>query len=134
MNFQRARKEAIGIELTPLIDIIFQLVLFFMVSTTFDQSPAIDIDLPESSSQKMVSQDTSLDIWIDKEGGIVFEKVQLSPTDLEQLIHDRIEKKPDLIVVVNADQSVEHRVVVKIIDRLQVSGVQNISIGTSNKQ
>lgn len=132
MNFRATATEEIRIELTPLIDIIFQLVLFFMVSTTFEQSPAIDIDLPESSTDQLVSQDMSAEVWIDKEGALFIDQSPISSEDLEALIVTKLQKNPELLIVVNADQSVEHRSVVTLIDRLQVLGVQKLSIGTSN--
>ena len=134
MNFRTASTEEIRIELTPLIDIIFQLVLFFMVSTTFEQSPAIDIDLPESSTNQLVSQDMSAEVWIDKEGALFIDQNPISSERLEALISEKLQKNSDLLIVVNADQSVEHRSVVTLIDRLQVLGVQKLSIGTASEQ
>ena len=132
MNFRTTASQEVRIELTPLIDIIFQLVLFFMVSTTFDQDPAIDIALPESSSQQMVSKDVSAEIWIDKQGSLLIDQSSVSPAELETLIVDRLEQNTNLLVVVNADQSVEHKNVVSLIDTLQQIGVKNISIGTES--
>lgn len=132
MNFQTTSAQEVRIELTPLIDIIFQLVLFFMVSTTFDQDPAIDIALPESSSQKLISKDVSTEIWIDKKGGLFIDQTLISQVDLEALVAEKLKKNSDLLIVVNADQSSEHKNVVSLIDILQQVGVQNISIGTES--
>ena len=55
-------------DLTPLVDVIFQLILFFMVSTTFDESSNISIELPQSSSEMLMKEDQNFDIWIDKDG------------------------------------------------------------------
>ena len=132
MNFQTTSAQEVRIELTPLIDIIFQLVLFFMVSTTFDQDPAIDIALPESSSQKLISKDVSTEIWIDKKGALFIDQALVSQEELEALITGKLKNNSDLLIVVNADQSSEHKNVVSLIDILQQVGVQNISIGTES--
>ena len=132
MNFRATAREEVRIELTPLIDIIFQLVLFFMVSTTFDQDPAIDISLPESSSQQVVAKDVSTEIWIDKKGTILVDQLSVSSGELESMILQKLKKNKDLLIIVNADQNVEHQKVVSLIDELQQIGVQKISIGTEN--
>ena len=132
MNFRTAAKEEVRIELTPLIDIIFQLVLFFMVSTTFDQDPAIDIALPESSSQQVVSKDVSTEIWIDKKGTILVDQLSVSSSELASMVQQKLKKNKDLLIIVNADQNVEHQKVVSLIDELQQIGVKKISIGTEN--
>ena len=132
MNFRTAAKEEVRIELTPLIDIIFQLVLFFMVSTTFDQDPAIDIALPESSSQQVVSKDVSTEIWIDKKGTILVDQLSVSSSELASMVQQKLKKNKDLLIIVNADQNVEHQKVVSLIDELQQIGVKKISSGTES--
>ena len=133
MNFRATTtRDEVRIELTPLIDIIFQLVLFFMVSTTFDQDPAIDIALPESSSQQIVSKDVSTEIWIDKKGTILVDQLSVSSGELTVMIEQKLKINKDVLIIVNADQNVEHKKVVSLIDELQQIGVTKISIGTEN--
>ena len=103
-----------------------------MVSTTFDQDPAIDIALPESSSQQMISKDVSAEIWIDKTGKILVDQSSVSSEELETIISSKLRANTDLLIIVNADQSVEHKKVVSLIDALQQMGVKKISIGTEN--
>ena len=68
MNFSRARRPEPIVDVTPLIDIIFQLVLFFMVSTTFVSAPGIEVDLPKSSSDTVLREQDELSIWIAVDG------------------------------------------------------------------
>ena len=68
MSFRKTNKKDISMDLTPLVDVIFQLILFFMVSTTFDESSNISIELPQSSSEMLMKEDQNFDIWIDKDG------------------------------------------------------------------
>ena len=62
MNFKRQRREETRVDVTPLIDIIFQLVLFFMVSTTFITAPGIQVDLPRSSAQEILQDSSDVNI------------------------------------------------------------------------
>ena len=54
MNFRRTRREEVGVNLTPLIDVVFLLLIFFMVSTTFTRETQLQLDLPESASGEPV--------------------------------------------------------------------------------
>ena len=134
MNFRTSSQKEVRIELTPLIDIIFQLVLFFMVSTTFEQSPVIDIELPEASTDQMVSQDVSMEIWIDEDGAIFVDQKKSLPDEMERQVREKLRENPNMLIIVNADQTVEHRSVVEVIDQLQEFGVQQLSIGTAKKR
>ncbi len=70
MRFSSTRRDLPLIEMTPLIDILFQLIIFFMVSTTFRDSPGIDIELPEASSRKILHESQDIEILIDVEGQV----------------------------------------------------------------
>ena len=115
MNFRTSSKKDVQIELTPLIDIIFQLVLFFMVSTTFEQSPVIDIELPEASTDRLVSEDVSTEIWIDEKGTVFLDQQETNAEEMERVIRQKLQKDSNMLIIVNADQTVEHRAVIKII-------------------
>ena len=83
MNFRRVRRELPRVEITALIDIVFLLVIFLMITTTFkkkeevnpdksenEKSPKHDIFLPESTAQILVEEDTNIEVWLDKDGKI----------------------------------------------------------------
>ncbi len=78
MNFRRARREETRVDVTPLIDIIFQLVLFFMVSTTFITAPGIQVDLPRSSSQTIFRDQQDLNIWVTDAGEVYIDQKAVS--------------------------------------------------------
>ena len=130
MKFTSSKRSLPSIELTPLIDIIFQLVLFFMVSTTFQQAPAIDIQLPETAGSESAAIADSVEIWIDEKGVISVEGTIYSQESLKSIIKERVNKDKGLSVTVNADGRVSHSIAVDVIDLVQQQGVENISIGT----
>lgn len=68
MRFQRQRREEIDVNLTPLIDVVFLLLIFFMVSTTFTRETHLEVDLPEASVAESVTEVESIDILITAEG------------------------------------------------------------------
>ena len=134
MKFTSSKRVLPSIELTPLIDIIFQLVLFFMVSATFQEAPSIEIQLPETSGADSVAQAKTVEIWIDEKGVLSVDGAILTKDDLKSLVVDRFSKDKGLGVTVNADGRVSHQIAVDIIDMVQQVGVENISIGTDASQ
>ena len=70
MNLQPEKKQAIELNLTPLIDVVFLLLIFFMVSTTFDKESRIKVDLPEAATkdEQVAQEKTVLDIIVDAQG------------------------------------------------------------------
>ena len=106
--FRRTRREPPRVDLTPLIDIIFQLVLFFMVSTTFISAPGFKVDLPRASSDMMVREQDDLQIWMTNEGGIFVDREPVDFEGLIQILGDKARSDPSTLVVIKADMEVGH--------------------------
>ncbi|MEX2320333.1 MAG: biopolymer transporter ExbD, partial [Saccharospirillum sp.] len=68
MRFRRSRQEEAQVNLTPLIDVVFLLLIFFMVSTTFTRETQLQIDLPESSSDAVLGDERPIEIQVDAQG------------------------------------------------------------------
>ena len=130
MNFSARRRDEVVLDVTPLIDIIFQLVLFFMVSTTFVTSPGIEVDLPRSSSQTILRDNDDLQVWV-TEGGSVF--VDNDPVDWSALNAAFLaarENNPSTLIIVKADKEVEHGQVVAVMDLARSLGLNRLAIAT----
>ena len=132
MKFSTKRRDSFSVEVTPLIDIIFQLVLFFMVSTTFDDSPKIDIDLPESSTNKLLHENQDIEIWLSKTGEFWIDKKPLALDSMLKHLEQAVSNNPKVVVVVKADKEVEHGEVVNVLDLAQKAGVKQLSIGAKS--
>ena len=86
MNFRSGRRrEEPDVNLTPLIDVVFLLLIFFMVSTTFNQSSEISIQLPQAAGKVKQDKRVVIDVSIDAEGHFYVNKQQLINTRLETL-------------------------------------------------
>ena len=68
MNLRRFRRDSVDVNLTPLIDVVFLLLIFFMVSTTFDRSAELAIELPEASEGEAATPSEAIDVAIDSQG------------------------------------------------------------------
>ena len=110
MSFRKTNKKDISMDLTPLVDVIFQLILFFMVSTTFDESSNISIELPQSSSEMLMKEDQNFDIWIDKDGLYYIEEQGHTRGGLQSLLQSQL-KNPQTVLHVNTKKTSHHHIV-----------------------
>jgi biopolymer transport protein ExbD len=122
------------INLTSLIDVVFLLLIFFMVSTTFERQAALKIDLPEASAEAQ-PQDTPrrLELVIDPEGRIYLNDSQLvdsSPATIRAALEQLSGEDRDLPVVIRADAQTPHHYVVTVMDVSGQLGFTRLSIAT----
>lgn len=130
MRFGVARRPDPIIDVTPMIDIVFQLVLFFMVSTTFISSPGIQVDLPRSSAQTVLSDDHDINVWMTAEGAVFVDDVPVDSARLLQLFTAGARSDPNTLVVIKADAGVAHGRVVAVMDQARGVGLTRLAIAT----
>jgi biopolymer transport protein ExbD len=130
LKFQSKRREGAGVDVTPLIDIIFQLVLFFMVSTTFVSSPGIEVNLPRSSAETLLKEQEDLHIWMTDAGAVFVDKKAVDFDGLERILSQRAVRDPSTLVIIEADTQVEHGRVVGVMDLARRVGLERLAIAT----
>lgn len=136
MNFRPQRRPDPVLDITPMIDIVFQLVLFFMVSTTFVNAPGIQVDLPRSSAQMLSAEDDDLNVWMScADAGCASVEVFLDdePMTLPSLTARFTASgraDPDTLVVIKADRGVPHGHVVQVMDAARAQGLTRLAIAT----
>ncbi|MDO6454018.1 biopolymer transporter ExbD [Neptunomonas phycophila] len=138
MKFQRQRREEVNVNLTPLIDVVFLLLIFFMVSTTFTKETHLEVDLPEAAeATQLEEQPQTVDIIISAEGTFSVNGQPLINTQAETLriailkvLGDQasLDQKPPLIVT--ADAKTPHQFVVTAMDVAGQLGFDKLSITT----
>jgi biopolymer transport protein ExbD len=135
MNLRPQRTdERVDINLTPLIDVVFLLLIFFMVSTTFDRHANLKVELPEASATISQQQQEPVVISIDSEGNYFINDRQLVNTTLETLkiaLRKTVaEKEKDVPLVLRADAKTPHQSVVRAMDAAAQLGLTRLSIAT----
>jgi biopolymer transport protein ExbD len=130
VNFSVRRREESRVDVTPLIDIIFQLVLFFMVSTTFVTSPGIQVDLPRSSAQTILREKQDLNIWMTSEGSLYLEREAMTWPVLSDRFAQAAMRDPNTMVIIKADTEVDHGRVVAVMDLARGKGLTRLAIAT----
>ena len=130
MQFKRRLKPTATVDIVPLIDVVFQLVVFFMVSSTFILTPGISLTLPESSSAEPTVM-TRLVITIAGEEEIYLNKEQYSLDTLEEALQQfsqREELENLQTVVVEGDEGVSYSLMVRVLDTLRVHGFEGVNL------
>jgi biopolymer transport protein ExbD len=118
------------IDLTPMIDVVFQLVLFFMVSTTFVASPGIQVELPKSSAQVVVSDQKDVSLWLTLEGSLYLRDRLVTQEGLAMALRAVAESDPKTLVKIQADAGVTHGDVVALMDAVRTAGLNRLAIAT----
>ena len=130
---QRREREETNVNLTPLIDVVFLLLIFFMVSTTFRKEADFDIELPEAFTESVPTEQQRLQVSIDKDGHYSVNEQGLSGNDIETLKSALIEAAGDnrkVPFVIRADATTAHQAVVRVMDAAGQLGFKKLAIAT----
>ncbi|MGD2074318.1 MAG: biopolymer transporter ExbD [Gammaproteobacteria bacterium] len=137
MNLRRSRADEPEVNLTPLIDVVFILLIFFMVSTTFQRESQIKIELPEASAEPMEERKELLEIVIDSQGHYFIDEQQVVNSELETLkaaIRKWLGQQTEVPVVIRADRQTPYESVVRAMDAISQLGLVQMSLATSQPE
>ena len=134
MKLQHHMKEEPTVDLTSLIDVVFLLLIFFMVSTTFERQALLKVDLPEASAvEDSVEVPESLELVIDGEGRMFLNDQGLIDSEertLRAAMEQAAGESRDLPLILRADRQTPHHFVVTAMDVAAQMGFSNLSIAT----
>ncbi len=133
MRFARRQRQEVDVNLTPLIDVVFLLLIFFMVSTTFTKKSHLSIDLPEASRQTVQVADIQIELSVTRQGDYAINGVSLVNRDGETLraaIERVSEGDTSIPIIITADSSTPHQSVVTAMDIAGQLGFTKLSITT----
>lgn len=134
---RRGRHEA-NVELTPLIDVVFLLLIFFMVSTTFIRETQLQITLPESSGELQEVEPGTIEIVVDRGGDYAVNERLLVNSEKSTLVRALREvmdpDAPSPLVVITADAMAAHQSVVRAMDAAGTVGLTRVSITTQQPE
>jgi len=134
MRIQRRNLKKARIEIIPMIDTIFFLLVFFMISTlSMAQYRGMPVNLPKAASGQQAPAESAA-ITIDKESRIFLNKEKVDQAALADLLRQQLEQNADLLVVINADDGVEHGRVVEVMDIARGANVAKMAIAVKPKE
>ena len=126
-NLPRRKQKDMGVEMGPLMDIVFILLIFFVVTSSFTRETGVDVTKPQAQSASQLEKENLL-IAITREGTIHMNERQVDLASLQDILKQSLAKAPDREAVVIADKGSETGVLVQVIDMCNLAGVKKVSI------
>ncbi len=137
MKISNNESERRSLNLTPLIDVVFLLLIFFMVSTTFEKQSKLKIELPEASPNAVASAQNDLIIAIAQNGAFYVNNNEVPNAQISSLtkaLNAVANEQRDMPVIIKADANVAHKHVVMAMDVLANMGFTTVSMATTKSQ
>ncbi len=132
MRIERRSTEKARIELIPMIDTMAFLLVFFMIaSLAMTQQAGLPVNLPRAdAAMKPTWGDRALWVTLDPDGTIYLNKDEIAPDALTDEVALRLSRRPELVIVLNADRSLRHGAVVRAMDAVKAAGAARMLIAT----
>jgi len=134
VNISSRQKETLDVNITPLIDVVFLLLIFFMVSTTFERESEIEIMLPQATTDKKVTDDFVMQITVDAEGTYYVNHKRVINTKLGTLMKAMQEvagDRKDPPIILSADAKTPHQSVITVMDAASRLGFVHLNFATT---
>ena len=136
MNLSPRKHEEPDVNLTPMIDVVFLLLLFFMVSTSFIRESSLKVHLPEATGQAMQEKKQPVDIVIHADGSILVNDMPLAVMTkpaLAKLLKQAVGDNKDPHIIISADANAEYQNIVTAMDTAQQLGYTKLTLATRQK-
>ncbi len=135
MNAKRRLQPQVAINMTPLIDVILQLIIFFMITTTFRAAPGISLDLPGSSTAQSV-RTSELRVVVMSESEIYVDKTQTDLAGLTNLLKQRVTgaEAGQVRAVLEGRAGASYQLIISVLDAFRSNGVENVGLITRKEK
>jgi len=134
MGFRRRHSEPPRVDLTPMVDVVFLLLIFFMISTTFIETPGLTITLPKSSAQQLKKEQHEVRVYLRADGSLFLEQQEIKLNELIKNLEAYGDKAAETTFLLMADKDVKHGEVVQLMDSAKVAGFVKLAIATEKKK
>jgi biopolymer transport protein ExbD len=135
VNFRPPRNEEPDVNLTPLIDVVFLLLIFFMVSTTFTKQSEVTVNLPKATDQPVTVQEDMIEVSIDASGQFFINEQRLVNIKLSTLMRALKETAGDNAspqLIIKADAQTPHQSTITVMDAARRLGFSKIGFATTH--
>jgi biopolymer transport protein ExbD len=130
-SFARKKTEAGGVDITPLLDVVFQLLLFFILTSALVQ-PGVELDLPESD-QSNKALEADLIISVDKEGRVFFNDMMVNLEEIESSLRFFTTQNNDGTIILRVDNALPYGKFFSILDASRKAGIENLHLAYEEK-
>ncbi len=126
--YQKEEKELISINITPLIDIVFLLLVFFMLATSFIQKSTIEVNLSSGKNVEIENEKNTIVLIINKKGQIYLNKKLINISSIRNEVISIIEKNPKSKILIKSDKKLAVQKVIRLIEEVRLAGTDNIKL------
>ena len=126
--YQREEKELISINITPLIDIVFLLLVFFMLATSFIQKSTIEVNLSSGKTVKVDNQKDTAIVILNKKGQVYLNNKLINVNNIRKEINNIIEKNPKYRILIKSHKKIPVQKVIRLIEEVRLAGTDNIKL------
>ncbi|MBF0611401.1 MAG: biopolymer transporter ExbD [Magnetococcales bacterium] len=128
MRFRHKPPTPVSLDITPLVDVVFTLVIFFMITTTFSSVSGIKMDLPEASTTEAAKTDKQVTVTVSRAGQFFIQGESVAEDQLEPRLLNAVKGEPNQLIVVQVDKESHFDPVVKVLDTARKLGLTRLAI------
>ena len=126
--YQKEEKELISINITPLIDIVFLLLVFFMLATSFIQKSTIEINLSSGKTVKIDNEKNTAIVILNKKGLIYLNNKLINVSNIRKEINNIVQKNPKYRILIKSHKKIPVQKVIRLIEEVRLAGTDNIKL------
>lgn len=130
MHFKRPQKHDIGLDMTPIIDMVFNLLIFFAVSFNFGITPGIQVKLPSANADVLKHEKKEVVAVVKKDSSIFIDQRRIELNALLQEFKAIQRANPDIALIIQGDEESLYGKVVRIMDMAKMAGITKIAVAT----
>ncbi len=131
MQFTERTKTDASLDITPIVDTVFNLLIFFALSLNFIITPGIKVNLPDAVTEEIIREREEVIIVMDKNDSIFINSNPVAIEQISSVLTLSAQKNKDTLVIIQADQEVSHGKVVRMMDIAKRAGLTQLAIATS---
>lgn len=132
MRFRQRKSQEIGVDMSPLIDMVFILLIFFMVSSTFVKDMKLDLNRPGASSASKASSKV-IRVYIDKAGDTYVDAQPVKIWAIQGKLRDMLRVSAERSVLVVTDDGIEVNKLIEVVDQCRMGGAKDVAVATEKE-
>ncbi|BDO10754.1 biopolymer transporter ExbD [Aeromonas caviae] len=125
----KRQRDEVQIDMTPMLDIVFIMLIFFIVTTSFVREAGLEVHRPQAKAQKS----SSIMLAIGAQGQIFLDRKQVDVERVQATLARLLAEQPEASLVIQADERVPHGKVVRVMDEAKAAGIANIAVAVAPK-
>ncbi|MFT5675998.1 MAG: biopolymer transport protein ExbD [Paraglaciecola sp.] len=125
----RIEEEEAAIDMTPMLDIVFIMLIFFIVTTVFVKEAGIEVNKP-GASEAVMPKNANIFIAITDKGAVWMDKREIDIDSVRANLERLMAEQPSDVLIIQADENAEHGIVMQVMDQIKAAGIDRISIAS----